>query len=242
MKVTKPKRMMLENCICLVCQKIVCKRCLKEKVKDGWGRLYCPSCTNLATTHPLYGIWNTIKQKCFNPNYRDYVNYGALGRSMFNVWRYDFLEFVKYIEENLGPKPSPDHSLERINNDVGYFPDNLRWATKAEQAINKRTSLVNRKNYSLEDTILYNNKTITLALFSEIVSLDPKVTLSRANQCKNAEWILSKNKYRKHLWKGNLYSRGEISLICGVPPKKIYERMKDYRWTLEQAMFGKNND
>lgn len=75
------------------------------------------------------------KQRCTNPNCPHYANYG--GRSI--EFRFPTTRaFVEWVLHNIGPRPSPAHSLDRIDNSRHYEPGNLRWATRSEQARNKR--------------------------------------------------------------------------------------------------------
>lgn len=75
------------------------------------------------------------KQRCVNPNSIGFSNYGGRGISfLFPSIR----AFAEWVANNLGPKPSEKFSLDRIDNERGYEPGNLRWATRAEQARNKR--------------------------------------------------------------------------------------------------------
>jgi hypothetical protein len=86
------------------------------------------------TRAPEYRAWENMKRRCFcetNPNYK---YYGGRGISVFHGWRADFLSFYSHV----GPKHSPNHSLDRIDNDRGYEPGNVRWATKIEQRRNRR--------------------------------------------------------------------------------------------------------
>jgi len=53
-------------------------------------------------------------------------------------WRYDYLAFYKYIEHYLGPRPSPNHSIDRRDNDGDYKPGNLKWSTPSQQVQNSR--------------------------------------------------------------------------------------------------------
>lgn len=75
------------------------------------------------------------KQRCTNPNSRAYANYGARGIEFRFV---SVAAAVEWVLRNLGPRPSDGHSIDRIDNSRHYEPGNLRWATRTEQARNKR--------------------------------------------------------------------------------------------------------
>ena len=89
------------------------------------------------TKRPYYRIWRNMVQRCTNPKDFAYNDYGGRGINVFKAWlHYD--EFEKYLEEALGKRPSAKYSLDRIDNNAGYFPDNIKWSTRKEQARNKR--------------------------------------------------------------------------------------------------------
>jgi hypothetical protein len=90
---------------------------------------------NIGGRHPLNHKWVTMRQRCMNPKSGGYKWYGARGIKICKRWD-DFAKFV----EDMGPRPSPTHSLERINNDGDYKPSNCRWATPHEQLIDYRRS------------------------------------------------------------------------------------------------------
>jgi hypothetical protein len=78
--------------------------------------------------------WKHIKMRCYNPKDISYKNYGGRGIIMCERWRHSAENFIA----DMGPKPSPKHSIDRINNDGNYEPSNCRWATRKQQNNNKR--------------------------------------------------------------------------------------------------------
>jgi transcriptional regulator with XRE-family HTH domain len=92
--------------------------------------------------HPLYSTWGGIKSRCSNPDNPRYGSYGGRGITLHPPWSADFMAFATELEAQIGPRPSPKHSLDRINNDGSYVPGNVRWATATEQSRNRRSSLI----------------------------------------------------------------------------------------------------
>lgn len=88
-----------------------------------------------------------MRRRCLNPSDRAYINYGARGISVCDEWIEDFEMFYK----DMGVRPK-GKSLDRIDNDQGYFPGNCRWATHTEQARNRRSNRVVRA-FDKEKTI-----------------------------------------------------------------------------------------
>jgi hypothetical protein len=89
-----------------------------------------------ATNNPLFGHWSAMMNRCYNPAAGNYQWYGGRGICVCEPF-HDPRVFIEYVERELGPCPEA-MSLDRKENDGNYEPGNLRWATAAEQARNRR--------------------------------------------------------------------------------------------------------
>lgn len=116
---------------------------------------------------PEYYIWRTMKQRCHNPKYQGYEYYGARGIKVCERWRNSFGAFY----QDMGPRPTQKHSIDRINNDGDYTPDNCRWATVRQQERNK----------SSNHYITFRGKTRTLQGWAEHIGINHKTLRNRIN-------------------------------------------------------------
>lgn len=108
------------------------KQCAHLKKGQNWG--YKKRNGISLKNTPGFTNWKAMKSRCDNPNSVNYSKYGGMGITICPQWRYDFEEFIT----DMGPRPSLQHSVDRIDNSKGYEPGNCRWATHAEQAVNRR--------------------------------------------------------------------------------------------------------
>lgn len=113
---------------------------------------------------PEHKAWVKIKERCFNPNSKSYCEYGGAGIIMCDEWKDNFLAFYEHIGEK--PKDDLEYSVDRIDNNRGYEPGNVRWATMAQQARNKNGLQSNNtsgvKGVHWEDKVWPDGKNSTL--------------------------------------------------------------------------------
>lgn len=85
---------------------------------------------------PEYNAWTAMVARCTNPRDARYRYYGGRGITVCRYWQRSFMAFLA----DVGPRPSNRHSLGRKDNDKGYFPKNVLWMTRSEQALNTQRS------------------------------------------------------------------------------------------------------
>lgn len=93
----------------------------------------------------VYRRWRSMKERCNNPNNKSYKNYGGRGIYVCNEWNASFQAYFDYVSK-LDHFGEEGYTLDRIDNNKGYEPGNVRWATKSEQERNKRKGLHRTKH------------------------------------------------------------------------------------------------
>jgi hypothetical protein len=92
--------------------------------------------TSGGIVQPQYAAWTNMRQRCHNPNHPRFPDYGGRGITVSEDWRRSFPKF----HDEMGPRPSPQHTLDRIDNDGPYASGNCRWADTATQRRNSRSA------------------------------------------------------------------------------------------------------
>lgn len=83
---------------------------------------------------PEYRAWAAMIYRCTTPSCKHWHNYGGRGISVYPAWRWSFATFF----QDVGPRPSAKHSLDRIDNNGHYVPSNVRWTSRVTQNSNRR--------------------------------------------------------------------------------------------------------
>lgn len=127
------------NCMCQCGQtKVISGKSIRSNVVASCGCIRIEQLIDRSTTHgqtgsPTYYSWANMIQRCTNPSHPRYEDWGGRGIQVCDRWH----SFELFLED-MGVKPDGDFSIERLNNNKGYVRDNCKWATRLEQANNKR--------------------------------------------------------------------------------------------------------
>lgn len=115
----------------ITCGSDVSCGCYRKEMKGRY------SLTHGMAKSPEWHAWLRVKARCYNKKHEKYRYYGGRGIGVATSFKNSFEKF--YAE--IGPRPSPKHSVERIDNSRGYAPGNIKWATMSEQRRNRRDGL-----------------------------------------------------------------------------------------------------
>lgn len=126
---------------------------------------------------PEYEAWSGLKDRCTNQRKPSYKNYGGRGITFCERWR----SFENFFAD-MGPRPSPAYTLERVDNEKGYEPSNCKWATHLEQSRNRRGNV----------RLTFNGQTLCVADWAQRLGMSPYTLYSRLSRSKwSAEKALS---------------------------------------------------
>lgn len=147
-----------------------------------------------------YRAWCAMCTRCYNPNTKDWMNYGGKGITVSERWLNNGVMgrgFSNFFDD-MGPRPSENHSLDRIDGDKGYFPENCRWSTRQTQSENRKTvKIYNVKGVSGNITQLCKHFGISKIMASNRIhqygwSIEDAVSLPKQNR-----WSRRKSKHQK---------------------------------------------
>ena len=138
----------------------------------------------LRKTHKReYDAWQAMRQRCYNPKHLHYDDYGGRGIKVCDRWL--GTDGFKNFYNDMCPRPE-NTTLDRVDNDSDYSPDNCRWATKTEQANNRRNNV----------RLCYDGKCMTIPQWAREVGISVHTLKTRVRRGMPLERALSAKKYR----------------------------------------------
>lgn len=148
--------------------------------------------------HPLYSVWQGMIRRCKNTKCRQWHDYGGRGINVCERWTAKGEGFYNFITD-MGPRPE-GYSLDRINNNLGYSPENCKWSSKKDQQRNQR---VTRK-------VIIEGVEYIAADLSEISGLKTDTIVNRASLGLTYNEVISKDRrvFKEGLSIGQKYGRG----------------------------------
>lgn len=169
---------------------------------------------------PEVGIWRGMIRRCEDPLYKEYGNYGGRGIKVCQRWRHSFSSFY----EDIGQRPDPKYTIDRVNNDGDYEPGNVRWATQKQQQTNKRTNHL----------IAYRGETLPVSVWAERCRISTEAVISRLKH----GWPV-KEALEKPIARGNWVTYGGEKMTIADLAKKYNKKRQTIEgrlrlgWTIE---------
>jgi len=169
-------------CICACGTKCeVMKRHLQSGKTSSCGCLHREQLANRVRTHGAsetvtYARWRSMRARCMLPNSKSFPKYGAKGITVCDRWKDSFENFLS----DMGECPSPSMTVERLNNSLGYSPDNCKWATRTEQ----------NRNTSSNRMLTFRGETHCVSEWAEILNIKYRTIMTRLNKGMSAEEAL----------------------------------------------------
>ncbi len=172
-----------------------------------------------------YRIYHKIKGRCLNINDAAYNNYGGRGIKMCERWLESFDNFY----EDMGARPSKDYSIDRINNDGDYCPENCKWSTKLEQNNNKRNNI----------QLTFNGKTQNISQWATELNMNQLLIGKRLRRGWSVEDALTKplNSHHENLltYNGKTMNITDWAKYTGISRLTICRRL-GLGWSIEEAL------
>jgi hypothetical protein len=159
-------------------------------------------------------------QRCEYQKHQDYHNYGGRGITVCERWRTSFETFM----EDMGPRPSKKHSVERKNTDGNYEPSNCYWATQKTQQRNRRNNRL----------LTFQGKTATVAEWAESIGITQYALHQRLKSMSVKEALTYEQPRYEH--NGLKLSLSEWADRIGMDRSTLDKRINSYGWPLDRAL------
>jgi hypothetical protein len=201
----------------------------KKDERGRFVRTHGHACVNKISSE--YKSWLKMRERCTNPNCKDFPNYGGAGIKVCDRWLNSFENFL----DDMGPKPSPKHSIDRYPNQKGWYEkNNCRWATPTEQA----------RNVSKNRLLEYKGQIKPVSQWCEELGLSDSCVESRLKKGElTVEQIfeipsggLPRKKRNFIEFNGVTLSITEWSKKLGMRYQLIQKRLRVYGWSIEDTL------
>ena len=179
----------------------------------------------------LKSIYNGMRLRCYNENNVNYKYYGGKGVTICDEW---LLSFENFFDWAINNGYNENLTIDRIDSEKEYSPDNCKWSTKKEQAYNRSMSV----------RLTLNGRTMYMTEWAEELEIDKKILSWRYNNGWSDEEILTRPrdyKENKLTLNEKTHSMSEWSRITGIKVATISDRMKK-GWSVEDALTKSPND
>lgn len=173
----------------------------------------------------IYGVWGHMKSRCYNPKVERYKNYGGRGIKVCDEWQ----NFEGFYEWAIRSGYKEGLTIDRINVDGDYCPENCRWATKETQMNN-----TTRNRY-----VTYKGETHTVSEWSRKLGIPYKTLFKRINDGWSVEKAFNTEYcplYCKVSYNGETHSIAEWARIKGIAYDTLKQRLNKYHWPIEKAL------
>lgn len=167
----------------------------------------------------LYGVWRAIKNRCNNEHYKKYKDYGGRGIKVCDEWLNSYSTFKKWALDNgyVSGLSKKEQSIDRINVNGNYEPDNCRWVDMKTQAKNKRNNVCTN----------FHGENVSISELADRYSLSRKLVRDRYYKGKHGdELIKPKRVEQKYIINGELLTTKEISAKYNISRKLVWGRLE----------------
>lgn len=179
----------------------------------------------------LKSIYGGMKSRCYNENSANYKYYGGKGVAICDEW---LLSFENFFDWAISNGYNESLTIDRIDSEKGYAPDNCKWSTKKEQSYNRSMSV----------KLTLDGRTMYMTEWAEELGIDKKTLSWRYKHGWSDEEILTRPidyKENKLTLNGETHSMSEWSRITGIKLSTISYRMKK-GWSVEDTLTKRPND